>query len=99
MRTPTLALLVLGAVCLIACGKDDPAAEQPKPAAPVKPRSNLVKISTPIPYGAKLECPSLFDPAAASAAIGDMIEIRDRKSSDADASAVCAFMRSGQPPT
>lgn len=62
--------------------------------------SNVVKITTAVPYGKHVACTDLIpDPAPYAAAIGGEIgEVRDRGKSNSEATAVCALIRAGEPP-
>ncbi len=76
-------------------------AEKAMKNQPKKERANVVKIKTAVPYGKVVACEDFIgDPLIFSQMIGDEIgEVKDRSSSNSAASAVCAFMKAGEPPT
>jgi hypothetical protein len=98
MRSPWYAVAL---VSVLGCKSDLLTPEQaPAAAAPAQPkaRSNIVKVQTLVPYGKKLACDRLLTPARVGELIGDQVTLRDRSTSNAEAAAVCAVMRAGEPP-
>jgi hypothetical protein len=75
-------------------------AEKAMKDKPKKERANVVKVTTAVPYGKVVACADLVpDPLVFSQMIGDEIgEVKDRSQSNSEASAVCAFMKAGEPP-
>lgn len=75
--------------------------EGEEPAKPVeKKKSNVVKLTTAVPYGKHLACVDVFpDTTVFTEAMGDEIgEIRDKSKSNSAASVVCSLIRAGEPP-
>jgi hypothetical protein len=97
-----LAALVCAALGCSKGGSDDkPAAgagDKPAEGAPVKKKSNIQHIVMAVPFGKQIACTDIFDAASMAKYIADVGEIRDRGSSQKDASFSCAFMRAGEPP-
>jgi hypothetical protein len=79
--------------------QEEPAAEAPP--AEKKKRSNVKKFEAPVPYGKQVACADLVgDGARFAEYIGDAIgEIKDKNSTNKEATSVCAFMRAGTPPS
>lgn len=102
MRAMAMAALLCVAFSCSKSGGDsgDKSGDQAAPAAaPAKKKSNIIHVQTAVPYGKQVACADVFDPAVFSKAIGDEIgEIKDRSSSNKEASLSCAFMRAGEPP-
>jgi hypothetical protein len=94
--------LALALPLALACASSEPA-DQTAPAekaAEKKPRASVKKFEAPVPYGKQIACADLLDPARMGEAIGDAIgEVKDRSSSNREATAACAFMRAGTAPT
>jgi hypothetical protein len=100
-------LALLGAVsismAMLGCSSDEPAPSASEaPAEPEKKRdrSNVKIIKTAVPAGKTVACPDLFpDIGKFKELVADDIgEVKDRGKSNRGASAVCAFMRAGEPP-
>ena len=87
-------------VSTFAC-KGELEGEEPA-ATPVAPKkSNVVKLTTAVPYGKHLACADVFpDTAIFTETMGDEIgEIRDKSKSNSSATMVCSLIRAGEPPT
>jgi hypothetical protein len=101
MHARSLAIAIALTLSTAACGKDDAKSDQPaaKPEAKKK-HSNVIKFESPVPYGKHVACPDLVDGAKFATYIGDEVgEVKDRSSSNAEATSVCSFMRAGTPPS
>jgi hypothetical protein len=103
---PAPALVV--AVLVFACSTDKPtptAAEGDSKAVegadkPKKKRSNVKHFVSPVPYGKQVACADLVDGAKFATFIGDEVgEVKDKNKNNAEATAVCGFIRAGAPPT
>ena len=70
------------------------------PPPPEKKKSNIVKLTTAVPYGKHVKCSELLpDPAVFTAKMGDEIgEIKDKSASNSNATAACSLIRAGEPP-
>ena len=97
----TRALIITIACAVIAaCGPSgDPkeyakqlAREQEGPRQP----SKITKLEVPVPVGKKVACADWVDLAGFQEAIGDELTLKDKSTSNAEASSVCAFMRGGE---
>ena len=106
MRTTTIALAL---VSLLACSKGDdkgepaagekPSGEGDTAAGPAKKKSNITKIQMAVPYGKQVACADVFTVENFGKYIGDVVgEIKDKSSSNKEASVSCAFHRGGEAP-
>ena len=96
-------LILLTALVAAACSKSEeepaPASEAPAGEEPKKKKSNIERIQMAVPYGKQVACTDIFEPAAFGEAIGQEIgEMKDKGSSNREASFSCAFHRAGEPP-
>lgn len=81
-------------VAVLGC---DPYEEPPPPKKDDKP-SRIIKVKTPVPYGKKVACSDLLDPALFGAALSDEVTLEDRSTTDSRASSVCGVIRAGEAP-
>lgn len=99
MKTQIIAISLFTMAATACKGKLD---EEPAPAekTETKEKSNVIKVTTAVPYGKHVACADMLpDTAPFTEAIGDEIgEIRDRGKSNSEATAVCSLIRAGQPP-
>ncbi|HUS68972.1 MAG TPA: hypothetical protein VMZ28_30760 [Kofleriaceae bacterium] len=104
MRSTPIALALM---TLLACkGEKDPPPAGEKPAGegdtaagPAKKKSNIVKIQMAVPYGKQVACADIFTVENFSKYVGDTIgEIKDKSSSNKEASTSCSFLRGGEAP-
>ena len=70
----------------------------PKEDKPPVEKDNIVKITTAVPYGKTVACEEIFDRDKVSGYLNDVVDVKDRTKSTREATAVCAIMRSGEPP-
>jgi hypothetical protein len=98
------ALVVVLAAC--AGDKDAPAAAKAgEPAAGAaaeapKPKSNVKKFTSTVPYGKHVACADLVDGAKFGETIGDVVgEVKDKSTTNLDATSVCVFIRGGERPS
>lgn len=105
--TITITMAMAMTACLAAgCkGEKDPppagekTADGDTAAGPAKKKSNIVKVQMAVPYGKQVACAEVFTVETFSKFIGDQIgEIKDKSSSNKEASTSCAFHRAGEPP-
>jgi hypothetical protein len=100
-RLPILSILLLALVT--ACSGDkDPAATPAKAAEPTKEkkRSNVKSFVSPVPYGKQVACTDLVDGGKFATFLGvEVGEVKDRSSSNGEATAVCALFLAGTPPS
>jgi hypothetical protein len=83
-----------------ACGKDEPPSAAAPPPAEKKPRTNVKTFEAPVPYGQQIPCAQLVKAADFVSYLGEGTEIgevKDRSSSNKEATSVCAFLRGGTP--
>lgn len=107
MRSRILLTAALAAIAASGCesgGKaDQPPAPPADPAAappPIKPGSNIQRVAIAVPYGKQVACADVIDMALFSRYIsGEVGEVKDRASSNSEATLSCAFIRAGKPPT
>ncbi|HEY0192319.1 MAG TPA: hypothetical protein VGC42_14460 [Kofleriaceae bacterium] len=110
MRVPAPALVMLGALGLAACGKnnENAGAEQAKreaeAAQKAKPKSEAApaqKLATPVPGEQHVPCSQLIDLPAFQTALGekDPPQVKDVTKNDARAAASCAIVRGGKRPS
>jgi hypothetical protein len=92
-------LIVVGALAGAAC-KDDPGSagqkEEPKPTLD---RSNVVKIEPTVPYGKKLPCSRLLDPAKIQEKLGQEVTISDYSDKEVEPTSICSVRMAGTPPS
>jgi hypothetical protein len=94
-------LILLSALVAAACSKseDAPPASDPPAAEEPKKKSNIERIQMAVPYGKQVACTDIFDPAGFGEAIGHQVgEMKDKGSSNREASFSCAFHLAGEPP-
>lgn len=104
MRWPVVlsACLILQTACDAAergraAAKAEAEAERKKLAAEIKP---VDRIKPPVPQGARLPCTQLIDPAAFTAALGELepLTVRDATGTMIDSTASCTLVRGGERP-
>ncbi len=83
---------------LLALGCEEEFKPPPKQAPKAVDKENIVKVETAVPYGKTVACADIFAPDKVSAFVGDVVDIKDKTSSNKEATAVCAILRSGEPP-
>jgi hypothetical protein len=89
--------------CMLAVGCEGREEKQAAPKPEAKPaekrKSNIVKITTPVPYGKHVACENIFDAAKfAELTALDIGRLSDRSASNSEMTSVCAFFRAGEPP-
>lgn len=93
-------LRVLPVCALIFACKDDPGSRdelsRPEPKPTSRP-ANVVKVTTLVPYGQKVPCASLIDPAKFGAALGMELSLVDKSAGEMDPTAVCGLKLVGKP--
>lgn len=102
-------ILLAAALAAAATGCESGSKADPSPAAPVdpvaapppvKPGSNIQRVPIAVPYGKQVACADVIDMALFSRYIsGEVGEVKDRASSNSEATLSCAFIRAGKPPT
>jgi hypothetical protein len=102
-RSLLIPALVTGGFLAGACKGEIEGGEQPetKPTE-VKKKSNIVKLTTAVPYGKHVDCADVFpDPAPFTAKLGETHEIghiNDKSKSNSAATFVCSLVKAGDPP-
>jgi hypothetical protein len=86
------------AVLVFAFGCEEKFKPPPKQKAKPVEKDNIVKVTTAVPYGKTVPCSDIFEPDKVGTFLNDLVEIKDRTESTREATAVCAIMRSGEPP-
>jgi hypothetical protein len=95
--------LIVASLSLLLAGACKGELEGPEPSKKPpaeKKKSNVVKLTTAVPYGKHVKCSDLFkDPAVFTERIGDEIgEIKDKTASNSNSTSTCSFIRAGEPP-
>ncbi len=100
MKTQLIAASLLF-LSVTACKGEIEGGEQPETKAAEPKKSNVVKLTTAVPYGKHLACADVFpDTALFTEKMGDEIgSIKDKSSSNSSASVVCSLIRAGEPPS
>ncbi|MBI4508567.1 MAG: hypothetical protein HY698_02950 [Deltaproteobacteria bacterium] len=100
-RTPTLMACAFAVAAAISC-KDEPGSAdlaKQEAAKPAPKPSTVNVVTTPVPYGKKIPCTQLLDPAKLGAALGKEVTIEDKSQTDLDAASVCQVKLAGKPPS
>ncbi len=86
-------------VSTVAC-KGELEGEDPAEKPVEKKKSNVVKLTTAVPYGKHLACEDVFpDTAIFTETMGDEIgSIVDKSKSNSEATVACSLIRAGEPP-
>lgn len=94
---------LLSSLALVACAGDKEPAPAAQPAAAAetpKKKSNVKTFTSPVPLGKQVACADLVDGAAFATYLGGEIkEVVDRNKSNREATAACAFIKGGTPPS
>jgi hypothetical protein len=98
MRACTLVLVLV--VSAAACkGEKEPAPSGDTSAEQPKRKSNIERVQMAVPFGKQVACTGVFDPANFAKATGiEQGEMKDKSTSNKEASTMCAFHRGGEPP-
>jgi CRISPR/Cas system-associated protein endoribonuclease Cas2 len=95
-----LAFITLFSLALSACAAEEEPPAKPK-EEPKKKRSNVVKVTLPVPPGKHVACTDLLPKTEPFTEVlpEEIGEIKDRGKSNSAATAVCSIIRGGEPPT
>lgn len=98
----TSSFLLSGALLAGACKGEIEGGEQPETKAVAKKKTNIIKLTTAVPYDKHLACADVFpDPAPFTARLGADHEIgviKDKSKSNSAATFVCSMVKAGDPP-
>jgi hypothetical protein len=105
--TRRVAMVLFTLLALSACKGDKSDKSNPTTTEAAKPddggkkkKSNVITYQSPVPYGKHVACSDLVSAEKMSPYIGDTIgEVKDHSNANSEATAVCAFIRSGTPPS
>ena len=101
-RTLLFSGLVLGGLLAGACKGKIEGGEEPEKKPEVKKKSNIVKLTTAVPYGKHIACDHVL-PATAGftdklGAEHEIGSIKDKGTSNSSATFVCSIIKAGEPP-
>lgn len=98
MNTNLIAAAVL-IFSATACKGEIEGGEQPETKPVAKKRSNVVKLTTAVPYGKQVPCTDFLPDVTvfATRMAQDVGSVKDRGSGNSNASAVCSLVRGGEP--
>lgn len=101
-RTLLFSGLVLGGLLAGACKGEIEGGDEPEKKPDVKKKSNIVKLTTAVPYGKHIACDHVIPKTAAFTdklgpehAIGS---VKDKGTSNSSATFVCSMIKAGEPP-
>ena len=104
MKTTLIATSLLFSTLSLsaACKGEIEGGDQPETKVEKKKKSNVVKVTTAVPYGEHLRCSDVFpDVAIFTERLGEgneVGEIKDKSKSNSSATMVCSLIRAGEPP-
>ncbi len=101
LRTGLLSSLVVGGLLAGACKGEIEGGEEPE-KKPVKKKSNIVKLTTAVPYGKHIACANVLpDTTVFTGKLGaehEIGSIKDKGPSNSSATFVCSIIKAGDPP-
>jgi hypothetical protein len=97
-RIQTLLVAALTTLALAGCPKDEPGSAAQKLVKPDASTTNIVRVETTVPWGKKVACAKILDPAGVAAALGEA-EVTITDGTDAgekEATSICSVRKTGK---
>src|SRR6266540_3031134 len=97
-RMQSVVVGVVICLALAGCPKDEPGSAAEKKVKPDASVANIVKVETTVPWGKKVPCAKILDPAGIAAALGEAeVTITDTsETGEKEATSICSIRKTGK---